>query len=364
MVALSGCDAARTHPAITGPEETAAATQRLRELPGMETEFTAMRAVAVELGAVAAELVPGVSFEWSRSDSLDSRQCPAPYDQTGGQTIGLEPYRSTDPVAVSDEVWQQFTRRAGTVVSRVGATPSDPAPDPRASSQSFGSAETGTTISVSRGSVISIDAHIGCRLSQADLTGAAQPDDPTGPEETAAAEQRLLERRDLESELAEMRSAVEEIGAAADGFLHAEKFAWEPGNSYQPKPCQRPYDQTQGTALELEEYKVDVVFRSDIPDAGWQQVTDRAHDVAARFGAALPAISVMPGNYFQNFVNDEDGARLTVRKDQNTVTISARTGCRLAHDPHLRSSELSPTAAPIPYATPVPPPATPTGQPR
>ncbi len=37
-----GCDAARTHPTITGPEETAAATQRLRERPSAEAEFTAM----------------------------------------------------------------------------------------------------------------------------------------------------------------------------------------------------------------------------------------------------------------------------------------------------------------------------------
>lgn len=330
VVPLAGCDAARTHPEITGPAETAAAEQTLHELPSVETEFVRMRALTVELGAIAAEIVPGAVFEWSRSDFLNTQQCPAPYDQTGGQTITLESYRTTEPVAVSDEMWQRFTGRAREVVVRVGATPTGPAADSQASGLTFRSMENGTEISIGRSRGVTVSAHIGCRLPESEFAGDSQPDGPTDRDRTAAAEQRLLQRRDLDSELADMRSAVEEIGAAADGFLHTESFAWERGASNQPKPCERPYDQTKGATLELGDYEVEVVLLSAIPDTGWQQVTDRARDVAARFGAALPLVSVMPGNYFQNFVNEEDGARITVRKDQNTVTISARTGCRLA----------------------------------
>ncbi|MFD4461567.1 LppA family lipoprotein [Nocardia sp. NPDC058480] len=358
-----GCDAARTHPTITGPEETAAATQRLRERPSAEAEFTAMRSTTMEIAAVAAELIPGITFEWSKSDYLRTEQCFKPYDQTGGAMIGLESYSSAPTVAVSDEVWQQFALRVKNIAERVGATVPSSGPDPLVGGGAFYNPEDGTRIWLGRNQGISIETKVGCRLYEAQLTHAGQPT-PTTLEETAAAEQRLLQRRSLEDELAEMRSAVEEIGAAVNGFLQSETFEWDSGISYEPKPCGRPYDQTQGTALALEDYEVKVISLSAIPDNGWQQFADRAREVAARFGATLPVISEIPGNYHQDFVNSEDGARISVRKNQLTVTITAQTGCRLAENPRLRRSGLPGPGEYVPYPTPFPTPTTPIARPR
>ncbi|MFI6225055.1 LppA family lipoprotein [Nocardia salmonicida] len=358
-----GCDAARTHPTITGPEETAAATQRLRERHSAETEFTAMRSTTVEIAAVAAELIPGITFEWSKSDYLRTEQCFKPYDQTGGAMIGLENYSSAPTVAVSDEVWQQFARRVQSIAERVGATVPSSGPDPLVGGGAFYNPEDGTKIWLGRSQGISIETKVGCRLYEAQLTDAGEPT-PTTLEETAAAEQRLLQRRSLEAELTEMRSAVEEIGTAADGFLQSETFEWDSGISYETKPCGRPYDQTQGTALALEDYEVKVVSLSAISDNGWRQFADRAREIAARFGATLPVISEMPGNYHQDFVNSEDGARISVRKNQLTVTITAQTGCRLAENPRLRRSGLPGPGEHVPYPASFPTPTTPITQPR
>ncbi|MGC4994043.1 LppA family lipoprotein [Nocardia salmonicida] len=358
-----GCDAARTHPTITGPEETAAATQRLRERHSAEAEFTAMRSTTIEIAAVAAELIPGITFEWSKSDYLRTEQCFKPYDQTGGAMIGLENYSSAPTVAVSDEMWQQFARRVQSIAERVGATVPSSGPDPLVGGGAFYNPEDGTKIWLGRNQGIAIETKVGCRLYEAQFTDAGEPT-PTTLEETAAAEQRLLQRGSLEDELTEMRSAVEEIGTAADSFLQSETFEWDSGISYEPKSCGRPYDQTQGTALALEDYEVKVVSLSDIPDNGWQQFADRAREVAARFGATLPVISEMPGNYHQDFVNGEDGARISVRKNQLTVTITAQTGCRLAENPRLRRSGLPGPGEHVPYPTAFPTPTTPIARPR
>ncbi|MEV0683904.1 LppA family lipoprotein [Nocardia sp. NPDC050378] len=326
---------------MTGPEETAAALERLRQRPSMEQEFTAMRSITMEIAAVAAELLPGITFEWSKSDHLSTEQCFKPYDQTGAVMIGLESYRSAPSVEVPEHVWRQFTQRVQDIAGRIGALATE-TPE----NGVFYNAADGTKVSMSRHSGISIDTQVGCRLSAAQLDSRPNP---TGPEETVDAQQRLLERRSLESEFTDMRAAVEEIGSAASSFTPRPTFEWGFAESYRPKSCGIPYDRTEGTVLILEDYQV--VSHATIADEGWQQVTDRARDVAARFGATPPVVSEMPGNYTQTFVNSEDGARISVRNDQRTITISAQTGCRLADDPRLHRSAVQTPAGRVPYPT-------------
>ncbi|MFD3701968.1 LppA family lipoprotein [Nocardia sp. NPDC058658] len=337
------------------PEELAAAQQRLQERPSMEAEFTSMRSMTVEIGAVATELVRGTSFHWSARDTLRSESCLNSYRQTGGERITLEDYNSAGPVDFSDSEWQQFTRRVEDIVTRVGAAPTDTPTGPSSKFAKFRNSEDGTQISLSRGPAVSIETTVGCRLRDKPLNNANQAP-ATGPEETAAAQQRLLQRSSVEHELAAMRSAVEEIGTAADGFLQTESFVWEKGIPDRPDACKQPYDQTQGVNVNLPSYKVKVVSPSTIPDSGWQQVADRALQVAARFGATPPAISAAPGNYYQRFVNDEDGASITVQKVPGEITIGARTGCRLAAHPAPGGH--------ADYPTPIPPTTSPTARPR
>ncbi|WP_067982559.1 LppA family lipoprotein [Nocardia caishijiensis] len=331
---------------MTGQEDTAAALERLRQRPTMEQEFTAMRSLTTEIAAVAAELLPGVAFEWSKSDHLSTEQCFKPYDRTGAVMIGLESYRSVPSVDVPDHIWRQFTQRVRDIVVRIGALATE-TPE----NGVFYNAADGTKVSVSRDSGISIDTQVGCRLSAAQLDSRPNP---TGPEETVYAQQRLLDRGSLESAATDMRSAVEEIGSAASSFTPRPVFEWGFAESYRPNACGTPYDRTEGTMLILEDYQIE--SRTAIADEGWQQVADRARDVAARFGATPPVVSEMPGNYTQTFVNSEDGARISVRKDQRTITISAQTGCRMADDPRLYRSALQTPTGRVPYSTLAPPP--------
>jgi hypothetical protein len=151
-------------------------------------------------------------------------------------------------------------------------------------------------------------------------------DKPTGQKETAEATQRLLTRPSLEDTETQVRSVVEQIAAAGSQLMPGTQWYWHRDRT--PSGCNKPYDQTDGRIVYLQNYVSD----TPVPDDVWPVFLERSRAITAQIGATAP--ETMPGkagNYEVWFSNPDDGTTIKVGSQAATV-ISAIVGCHLPRD--------------------------------
>ncbi|NLE78445.1 MAG: hypothetical protein GX610_02515 [Rhodococcus sp.] len=119
VATLTGCGDLTSNPyEKTGAEDTAAAAQRLTELPTLEATEAHAHRVVEELSAYITSLVPALQWEWTRSRSESN--CRRPYDQTDGRMVSLPNYVAKG--SIPDHVWPQAVQRARELATELGNT--------------------------------------------------------------------------------------------------------------------------------------------------------------------------------------------------------------------------------------------------
>jgi hypothetical protein len=148
-------------------------------------------------------------------------------------------------------------------------------------------------------------------------------DKPTGEQETKQATQQLLTRSSLEDSETQIRRAVQQITATGSELVPG--MEWKQDGDREQSGCDKPYDQTEGLTLHLQDYVSD----TPIPDSAWPTYLDRARQIATRAGATTQeTMDDRPGHKEVWFSNPDDGTVIKVGYQAATV-ISATVGCHL-----------------------------------
>ncbi|WP_067665754.1 LppA family lipoprotein [Nocardia miyunensis] len=159
-------------------------------------------------------------------------------------------------------------------------------------------------------------------------TGCGLSDNPyekTNPADTQKAAARLAELPTLEDTETQLRAAVVELGSYVSSLVPGLTWQWVDERSVES--CDRPYDQTQGSKVRLQNY----VSNSGIPDTVWPQVLDRARRLADPLGVTGSEVFAnKPGNHTVR-LDSQEGT--TIFLGTQGAVISSNTGCRLPqHD--------------------------------
>ncbi|MQY24367.1 LppA family lipoprotein [Nocardia macrotermitis] len=143
----------------------------------------------------------------------------------------------------------------------------------------------------------------------------------TGSADTQKAAARLAELPTLEDTETQLRAAVVELGSYVSSLVPGLTWQWVDERSLES--CDRPYDQTKGSKVRLQNY----VSNLGIPDTVWPRVLDRARQLAAPLGATGSEVfEDKPGNHTVRLYSQE--GTVIFRGTQGAV-ISSNTGCRL-----------------------------------
>ncbi len=157
-------------------------------------------------------------------------------------------------------------------------------------------------------------------------------DDPhprTTDEETRQATQQLLDRPSLEEAERQVRTIMEQIGTVAGELVPGIRLG--PNRDREVASCPRPFDQTEGRTVRLQNLYSD----TRIPDDVWQMYVERVRALVATLGAIQqrqateePSAEVGRG---ANFYNPDTGTTIWIGSDRVTI-ISGTVGCHLPQD--------------------------------
>ncbi|WP_346764656.1 LppA family lipoprotein [Rhodococcus sp. HNM0569] len=147
----------------TGEQDTAAAAQRLTELPTLEATESHAQRIAEELGAYITTLAPHLQWEWKRSRTQSG--CHRPYDQTEGKLVALPAYVAQDPIPES--VWPRVVERARALAETLGATELETFHDEPGNRDLRYYSREGTAVRFLNLDNAVISADTGCRLPEA-----------------------------------------------------------------------------------------------------------------------------------------------------------------------------------------------------
>ncbi|MGW0056550.1 LppA family lipoprotein [Nocardia nova] len=175
-------------------------------------------------------------------------------------------------------------------------------------------------------------------------TGCGMSDNPyekTGPAESQKAEARLAQLPTLEATEAQLRAAVTELATYVSSLVPGLTWQWVDDRSLES--CDRPYDQTRGSKVKLQNY---ISHPTGIPDTVWPQVLDRARQLVAPLGATgTEVFADESGNHTVRLYSPESTMLFIGTRG---AVISANTGCRLP------AAIKNPASAAVPMPTQAP----------
>ncbi|RDI56003.1 LppA family lipoprotein [Nocardia mexicana] len=158
----------------TGPQDTAAAAQRLQQRPSLEDSAAQLQQLVEQIGAAATELVPGLRWEWQNDEM--SKACPPPYDRTNGRILNLRLYVSTPNTPLPDDIWPRFVERVRPLAATVGATAPETMQDQTGKHDvRFVNPDDGTTIKIGSQATTVIGGTVGCRLPHDQFATPVRP---------------------------------------------------------------------------------------------------------------------------------------------------------------------------------------------
>lgn len=173
----------------------------------------------------------------------------------------------------------------------------------------------------------------GCGMSD-------NPYEKTDAADTRSAATRLAGLPTLEDSETQLRAAVVELGAYVGSLVPGLTWTWVDDRALES--CDRPYDQTEGSKVRLQNY----VSTAGIPDTVWPRILDRARQLAGPLGATgAEAVENKSGDHRVRLYSRE--GTMIFLGTQGAV-ISSNTGCRL----------------PAAIKNPSPPPTSATREPR
>lgn len=182
--------------------------------------------------------------------------------------------------------------------------------------------------------VIAIFSTTGCGMSD-------NPYEKTGPAESQKAESRLAQLPTLEATEDQLRAAVTELATYVSSLVPGLTWQWVDDRSLES--CDRPYDQTRGSKVKLQNY---ISNPTGIPDTVWPQVLDRARQLVAPLGATgTEVFADEPGNHTVRLYSPESTMLFIGTRG---AVISANTGCRLP------ATIKNPASAAVPTPTQAP----------
>jgi len=177
------------------------------------------------------------------------------------------------------------------------------------------------------------------------LTGCDMSDDsprPSSQDDTAKALSTMLALPTREDSEAQLTSVVEQIGVDAAAVVPGMTWAWHDDRMTSGCTQFPPYDQTDGSMVELPEYATNVVT---VSEQAWSHILEIARTAAAKLGATSKgSFQDAPGNHDVQFTNDTGTLIEIGYKD--AVAIRSRTGCRLTQaqkNQLQRASSVPPT---------------------
>ncbi|WP_280491065.1 LppA family lipoprotein [Nocardia asiatica] len=158
---------------------------------------------------------------------------------------------------------------------------------------------------------------------------ADDPNPRTTDEETRQATQQLLDRPSLEEAERQARTIMEQIGTVAGELVPGIRLG--PNRDREVASCPRPFDQTEGRTVRLQNLYSD----TRIPDDVWHVYVERVRALAATLGAiqqrqATEEPSTGAGRGV-NFYNPDTGTTIWIGSDRVTI-ISGTVGCHLPQD--------------------------------
>nr|WP_240945428.1 LppA family lipoprotein [Rhodococcus sp. HNM0569] len=172
---MTGCGDVTKNPyEATGEQDTAAAAQRLTELPTLEATEAHAQRVAEELGAYITSLAPHLQWEWM--DSRSQSGCHRPYDQTDGKLVAIPNYVAKG--SIPDSIWPQALQRARELASELGATEVETFHNEPGNRDVRFYSKEGTAIRFGDMGNTLIGIDTGCRLPEA-VANSAPPPPPT-----------------------------------------------------------------------------------------------------------------------------------------------------------------------------------------
>nr|WP_240945429.1 LppA family lipoprotein [Rhodococcus sp. HNM0569] len=172
---MTGCGDVTKNPyAATGEQDTAAAAQRLTELPTLEATEAHAHRVAEELGAYITSLAP--ELQWERTRTRSQSSCTSPYDQTNGKEVKLQNFMA--PGLIPDHVWPQALQRARELSAELGATEVETFHDEPGNRDIRFYSKEGTALTLLSGTNTVIGMNTGCRLPEADANSTPPPPTP------------------------------------------------------------------------------------------------------------------------------------------------------------------------------------------
>lgn len=155
-------------------------------------------------------------------------------------------------------------------------------------------------------------------------TGCGMSDNPyekTNPADTQKATARLSELPSLEDTEAQLRAAVVELGSYVSSLVPGLTWNWVDDRSLES--CDRPYDQTKGSKVKLQNY----VSNPGIPETVWPRVLDRARQLASPLGATGSEVFDNKSGSHTVRLYSQEGTTIFV--GSQGAVISSNTGCRL-----------------------------------
>ncbi|WP_280240704.1 LppA family lipoprotein [Nocardia abscessus] len=159
----------------TSEQDTERATQQLLSRPSIEDVEPRVQAIVEQIGAAAAELVPGMHWKWNRDSELLS--CDRPFDQTSGRKVHLRLLYSGTPIP--DEIWPRFFERARALAATLGATTQQTVHNGPSTGVgrdvNFYNPEDGTAIRIGSQRATVISGIVGCHLPRADFGSPIPP---------------------------------------------------------------------------------------------------------------------------------------------------------------------------------------------
>ena len=148
------------------PAPSTAASQAsadLKSLPSFEDTKSQLLAAIDEITTATSQKIPDAVSE--TATNADSGSCPAPYDQSDGQSAYL-PNRIAENIAVSEQQWTDLLEVAKTSAAKFGATDSQVMQDQPGKHNVWFSGPAGAFIKFSYKGNMVVSGYTGCRLPQ------------------------------------------------------------------------------------------------------------------------------------------------------------------------------------------------------
>ncbi len=159
-ISTTGCHVEQSD-APTPSTDPARATQRLSSLPSLEDTRFQLESAISDITSAATREVPHIV--WTTATNADSGSCPAPYDQTDGQSAYLA-NRVAEQVSVSDRQWSDLLQVARAAATKVGATDEQVMEDKPGKHDVWFSGPAGLFLKFSYKGNMVVAGYTGCRL--------------------------------------------------------------------------------------------------------------------------------------------------------------------------------------------------------